>query len=127
VQLSSIIERSLIGEKKMKTLTTTMLLSVMFLSAGAFAGNKHLVVAQPQTSAKVENVTVIMKNRCLADCRPDFCGPLQCPPLHRYLIPETRSPPPGPCTGVSAVEPSTSLPNLDRSTAPNQEGDRHAP
>lgn len=46
----------------MKTLTTTMILSVMFLSAGAFAGNKHLVVAQPQTSAKIENVTVIMKN-----------------------------------------------------------------
>lgn len=49
----------------MKTLTTTMLLSVMFLSAGAFAGgsNKQLVVAHPEASVKIENVTVILKNQ----------------------------------------------------------------
>jgi hypothetical protein len=49
----------------MKTLTTTMLLSVMFLSAGAFAGgnSKPLVVAHPPAATSgVENVTVIMKN-----------------------------------------------------------------
>ncbi len=48
----------------MKTLTTTILLSVMFLSAGAFAGgnNTYLVVAHPQ-GAKVENITVILKNQ----------------------------------------------------------------
>jgi hypothetical protein len=64
VQLSSNDERSLSGEIKMKTLTTTILLSVMFLSAGAFAGgnSKHVVIAQPQAD-KVENVTVILKNQ----------------------------------------------------------------
>lgn len=48
----------------MKTVTTTILLSVMFLSAGAFAGgsNKPHVVALTQ-GANVENVTVILKNQ----------------------------------------------------------------
>jgi hypothetical protein len=46
----------------MKTLTTSMLLSVIFLSAGAFAGqgpDRHEAPAQPVAS---ENVTVIAKN-----------------------------------------------------------------
>jgi hypothetical protein len=48
----------------MKTLATTMLLSVMFLSAGAFAGNSSKpVVALQADAAKVENVTVILKNQ----------------------------------------------------------------
>jgi hypothetical protein len=45
----------------MKTLTTSLILSVMFLSAGAFAGASHNVpvsiVAEPA------NVTVIEKNQ----------------------------------------------------------------
>ncbi len=45
----------------MKTLTTSLILSVMFLSAGAFAGSTHAVLkAQPAPQA--ENVTVILKN-----------------------------------------------------------------
>jgi hypothetical protein len=44
----------------MKTLTASLILSVMFLSAGAFAGGTY----QPGTPAapKIENVTVIIKN-----------------------------------------------------------------
>jgi hypothetical protein len=46
----------------MKTLTTSMLLSVIFLSAGAFAGPgpaKHVAPAAP---AQAGNVTVVSKN-----------------------------------------------------------------
>ena len=48
----------------MKTLTTSILLSVMFLSAGAFAGSNHPAstgAALPATP--VENVTVVNKNQ----------------------------------------------------------------
>ena len=47
----------------MKTLTTSMLLSVIFLSAGAFAGpgpDRHQAPA-PQAAA-AGNVTVVLKN-----------------------------------------------------------------
>jgi hypothetical protein len=46
----------------MKTLTTSILLSVMFLSAGAFAGASH---TPPRAAAPValENVTVVIKNQ----------------------------------------------------------------
>ena len=48
----------------MKTLTTSIILSVMFLSAGAFAGNSHptsktATLPKPQ----IENVTVVNKNQ----------------------------------------------------------------
>ena len=46
----------------MKTLTTSIILSVMFLSAGAFAGSRndaHIVTAP---AANPANVTVITKN-----------------------------------------------------------------
>jgi hypothetical protein len=46
----------------MKTLTASLILSVMFLSAGAFAGNSHRAV-QKDVAPKVENVTVILKNQ----------------------------------------------------------------
>jgi hypothetical protein len=45
----------------MKTLTTSIILSVMFLSAGAFAGSSHN--APVWLVPKAENVTVIMKNQ----------------------------------------------------------------
>jgi hypothetical protein len=45
----------------MKTLTTSLILSVLFLSAGAFAGSTH-VVLQGQPDRQAENVTVIIKN-----------------------------------------------------------------
>ena len=45
----------------MKTLTTSIILSVMFLSAGAFAGSNRGV--QPaMVSADPANVTVVTKN-----------------------------------------------------------------
>ena len=46
----------------MKTLTTSIILSVMFLSAGAFAGSRsdaHLVTAP---AANPANVTIVTKN-----------------------------------------------------------------
>jgi hypothetical protein len=45
----------------MKALTASLILSVMFLSAGAFAGNTHRAAAPelPMT----ENITVILKNQ----------------------------------------------------------------
>ena len=46
----------------MKTLTTSMLLSVIFLSAGAFAGPNRDVVQAPAAPAAAENVTVVAKN-----------------------------------------------------------------
>ena len=49
----------------MKTLTTTIILSVMFLSAGAFAGgnSKPLSATKPQAAVTdVSNVTVVRKN-----------------------------------------------------------------
>jgi len=49
----------------MKTLTTSMILSVMFLSAGAFAGSSrdaHLAAPVAATAAQTENVTVVTKN-----------------------------------------------------------------
>lgn len=50
----------------MKTLTTSTLLSVIFLSAGAFAGashNDHPAPVSPAQPVKAENVTVVGKNR----------------------------------------------------------------
>ena len=44
----------------MKTLTTSIILSVMFLSAGAFAGSRPGV--QPVPVASSANVTVVTKN-----------------------------------------------------------------
>lgn len=49
----------------MKTLTTTIILSVMFLSAGAFAGGstKPMSMTVPKTeAADTANVTVVRKN-----------------------------------------------------------------
>ena len=50
----------------MKTLTTSIILSVMFLSAGAFAGASHtthrpLTVPAQTVVVKPENVTVVGK------------------------------------------------------------------
>ena len=50
----------------MKTLTTSLLLSLMFLSAGAFAGASHNTHRPPAATAraivvKPENVTVVAK------------------------------------------------------------------
>jgi hypothetical protein len=53
--------RFLDGVKMMKTLTTSMLLSVIFLSAGAFAGPDHDTLRAPAAPAASENVTVIAK------------------------------------------------------------------
>ena len=48
----------------MKTLTMTMILSVMFLSAGAIAGASRSTPGQLATaSANAANVTVISKNQ----------------------------------------------------------------
>jgi hypothetical protein len=46
----------------MKTLTTSILLSVIFLSAGAFAGASRDVPGVPTVVAQSENVTVVSKN-----------------------------------------------------------------
>jgi hypothetical protein len=46
----------------MKTLTTSMLLSVIFLSAGAFAGPGHDNLRAPAAPAASDNVTVVAKN-----------------------------------------------------------------
>ena len=46
----------------MKTLTTSTILSVMFLSAGAFAGSNHGVHPVILSVANPANVTVITKN-----------------------------------------------------------------
>ena len=45
----------------MKTLTASMILSVMFLSAGAFAGSSHTSIRPALT--KLVNVTVVTKNQ----------------------------------------------------------------
>lgn len=45
----------------MKTLSTTVLLSIMFLSAGAFAGVNHKV--NPTVTAKGPNITIAVKNQ----------------------------------------------------------------
>lgn len=45
----------------MKTLTTSLILSVMFLSAGAFAGASRTVTAT--VVANPANITVIEKNQ----------------------------------------------------------------
>jgi len=45
----------------MKTLTASLILSIMFLSAGAFAGNSQR--ASLTIMPKPENVTVILKNQ----------------------------------------------------------------
>ena len=45
----------------MKTLTTSLILSVMFLSAGAFAGASHNAPAK--IVAEPANITVIEKNQ----------------------------------------------------------------
>lgn len=47
----------------MKTLTTTMILSVMFLSAGAFAGSNGKLPALTLASPPFENVTIVQKNQ----------------------------------------------------------------
>jgi len=46
----------------MKTLTTSIILSVMFLSAGAFAGSSRGVHSVTVSSANPANVTVVTKN-----------------------------------------------------------------
>ncbi|MCA3556468.1 hypothetical protein [Aestuariivirga sp.] len=46
----------------MKTLTPSVILSVMFLSAGAFAGSNHGSQPAAVSAAKPANVTVVMKN-----------------------------------------------------------------
>jgi len=47
----------------MKTLTTSIILSVMFLSAGAFAGsNRGVQPVITATAANTTNITVISKN-----------------------------------------------------------------
>jgi hypothetical protein len=47
----------------MKTLATTLALTVMFLSAGAFAGNSHRVIPSAANLLNGSNVTVIAKNQ----------------------------------------------------------------
>ena len=46
----------------MKTIIATATLTIIFLSAGAFAGNNHRV-AQPAANLINTNVTVIEKNQ----------------------------------------------------------------
>ena len=46
----------------MKTLTTSIILSVMFLSAGAFAGSNRGLHPATVTLANPANVTVVTKN-----------------------------------------------------------------
>ena len=46
----------------MKTLTTSIILSVMFLSAGAFAGSRNDAQIVTAPAANPANVTVITKN-----------------------------------------------------------------
>ena len=46
----------------MKTIIATATLTIMFLSAGAFAGNNHRLV-QPAANLINTNVTVIEKNQ----------------------------------------------------------------
>ena len=46
----------------MKTLTTSIILSVMFLSAGAFAGSNHGVQPMMASASNPANVTVITNN-----------------------------------------------------------------
>jgi hypothetical protein len=46
----------------MKTLTTSMLLSVIFLSAGAVAGPDHGTLRAPAAPAASGSVTVLAKN-----------------------------------------------------------------
>lgn len=46
----------------MKTLTTSIILSVMFLSAGAFAGSNRGVPPVITSAAPTSNVTVVTKN-----------------------------------------------------------------
>ena len=45
----------------MKTIIATAALTIMFLSAGAFAGNHHRMV-QTATAQNFNNVTVVTKN-----------------------------------------------------------------
>ncbi|MCB1434277.1 MAG: hypothetical protein KDK75_17755 [Alphaproteobacteria bacterium] len=45
----------------MKTLTATIALSIMFLSAGAFAGDRNQSIQPSQ--GQTENVTVVYKNQ----------------------------------------------------------------
>ena len=45
----------------MKTLTATIALSIMFLSAGAFAGDRNQTLQV--SPAATENVTVVYKNQ----------------------------------------------------------------
>lgn len=61
----SILTRVLLsGEKQMKTLIMSMILSVMFLSAGAFAGARHEGSGQLGAAlSKPGNVTVVSKNQ----------------------------------------------------------------
>lgn len=46
----------------MKTLTTSIILSVMFLSAGAFAGSNQNAQPVAVSDANADNVTVVTKN-----------------------------------------------------------------
>ncbi|HUR43375.1 MAG TPA: hypothetical protein VMZ01_04670 [Aestuariivirga sp.] len=47
----------------MKTLAATLALTIMFLSAGAFAGNSHRVLPSAVNLVNGANVTVIVKNQ----------------------------------------------------------------
>ncbi|MBI2718924.1 MAG: hypothetical protein HY245_04705 [Rhizobiales bacterium] len=63
----------------MKTLAATLALTVMFLSAGAFAGNSHRAV--PASLVHNDNLTVIEKNRAWPVIGEDFagtCGDTRC-------------------------------------------------
>lgn len=47
----------------MKTLTATAILSIMFLSAGAFAGDNRKAPDVNVSTIKAENVTIVNKNQ----------------------------------------------------------------
>ncbi len=54
----------------MKTLAATLALTIMFLSAGAFAGNNHHLAPSAANLLNSNNITVIEKNQSwpLASC-----------------------------------------------------------
>jgi hypothetical protein len=61
VHLQLNAERSFGRRTKMKTIIATAALTIMFLSAGAFAGNHHRMV-QTASIQNFDNVTVVAKN-----------------------------------------------------------------
>lgn len=60
----------------MKTLIATAVLTIVFLSAGAFAGNNHRL-AQTAASFMGANVTVIEKNQAFPVIGPLVVVPCQ--------------------------------------------------